>query len=303
MQGCPYSSALYAHTLTHIGEVTLLGESDEAFLVRTLPNQEAGADLIAPYPFAQIRDADALSRAFTDTSGCASATAVLEPLSAPGEQDRRRLFPDHLARFKEHTIVDLSADLDALRASGHRRKVRKAHGSLRVERAEEPNRHAIEWIELYCHLREAKGFRGSLADFTGEALAAQLGLSGVRYYRAMAGERCVAGAVWFDGPGATYYHLGASHPEGRAHSASFGLFDAALRDAQAEGRRWANLGGGAGLAQDPQDGLARFKQGWSREKGWSYVGGRILDRSLFDELNRAAGPVREGVFPPYRFPL
>ncbi len=58
-----------------------------------------------------------------------------------------------------------------------------------------------------------------------------------------------------------------------------------------------DFGGNAGPADDPQDGLSRFKQGWTAEVRTAYLCGKILDRELYDRL---AGDAGAGYFPAYR---
>ncbi len=92
-----------------------------------------------------------------------------------------------------------------------------------------------------------------------------------------------------------YYHLGASRPEGKQAKASFALFDLALRDAASEGLTLASLGGAAGIDDDPSDGLAFFKRGWSTHSVVARLGGRVVDRDAYDSLGGAPD-----YFPAYR---
>lgn len=63
--------------------------------------------------------------------------------------------------------------------------------------------------------------------------------------------------------------------------------------------RWVNHGAGAGLGQE-EDGLTRFKRGWSTGTRPVYFCGRILDRGKYEELAEASGVVHSTYFPIYR---
>jgi len=63
-----------------------------------------------------------------------------------------------------------------------------------------------------------------------------------------------------------------------------------------------NLGGGAGLIESADDGLARFKRGWSNDRRTAYLCGRILDRRKYRELASRKAPNGSSFFPAYRAP-
>lgn len=296
----PYASSAYAAALEHIGQALSIRPGLH-LLERAIPGTENQTDLLGPYP---LLDGGALDDSCLDDQlpvGPVSLTAVLDPLSAPEEARVVKLFPDFRKPFKEHSLVDLGEDLGQQRRPQHRRKVRRAHEAVEIVRATPTEEQSEAWVTLYAGLREQHGFHGSLANYSTKSLRAQLHLPGARLYLAHLDGSAVAGSLWFDSDRQTWYHLGASSKEGLAVGASFALFDVALRDAAEVGLEWANLGGGAGLANDAADGLARFKRGWTPHLGWSQVVGRVLDRGAFDELCEARGPCAPGTFPPYRY--
>jgi hypothetical protein len=105
---------------------------------------------------------------------------------------------------------------------------------------------------------------------------------------------------WFVCGGVGYYHLGAYSDAGYELRASFGLFSRAIELFRANGLRWLDLGAGAGLANDAQDGLSRFKSGWSNATRTAYLCGRIFDHGRYADIVTARGGATTDYFPAYR---
>jgi hypothetical protein len=61
-----------------------------------------------------------------------------------------------------------------------------------------------------------------------------------------------------------------------------------------------DLGAGAGLINDPADGLSRFKRGWSTRTQTAYLCGRIFDAASYHALSEARGLAGAAYFPAYR---
>ena len=62
--------------------------------------------------------------------------------------------------------------------------------------------------------------------------------------------------------------------------------------------RWVDFGGGAGTV-DADDGLTRFKRGWSNATRTAHLCGRILQPDTYEELS-ADGGAPSDWFPAYR---
>ena len=60
-----------------------------------------------------------------------------------------------------------------------------------------------------------------------------------------------------------------------------------------------NFGGGAGLGDDPGDGLVQFKGGFANTVSPSYLCGAVLDQDAYRTLS---GDTDSGFFPTYRAP-
>jgi lipid II:glycine glycyltransferase (peptidoglycan interpeptide bridge formation enzyme) len=112
-------------------------------------------------------------------------------------------------------------------------------------------------------------------------------------------EETVGACLWYEHGDVAYYHLAAYAPAGYELRASYALFAGALELFAARGLAWASLGAGAGVdaGGGPEDGLSRFKRGWSTGTRVAWFGGRILRPDVYDRL---AGPSRGRWFPAYR---
>ena len=63
---------------------------------------------------------------------------------------------------------------------------------------------------------------------------------------------------------------------------------------------WLQLGAGAGLDPQSDDGLTRFKRGWATGSKTAYLCGRIFDREAYAALVQARGVSATDYFPAYR---
>ena len=102
--------------------------------------------------------------------------------------------------------------------------------------------------------------------------------------------------VWFAHQGVVYNHLTASDATGYANGANFALYDAAISHFSGDGV--VNLGGGAGFADDPENGLAVFKRGFSNAETQALLCGAVLDPARYAQLSVGKSPL--GFFPAYR---
>jgi len=106
--------------------------------------------------------------------------------------------------------------------------------------------------------------------------------------------------LWYvDGPVA-YYHLGAYTDRGYELGASFALFTTAIDYFGGTGMMWLNLGAGAGLQNKGNDGLSRFKRGWSTGTRSTYFCGRIFNKVAYDEILSRKNTSATTYFPAYR---
>jgi hypothetical protein len=294
----PYASAAYAATLGHIGRPLSLPHAGAQLLVRT-----AGGitDACAPYPLLACVNWDALPAdlgALAHAADVVSVVAVTDPLAAVAPEVLTSAFPDLATPWKVHYLVDLTSGLAAQADRRHLKKAAKAAALLAVDLPPSPRPFLDEWCGLYGDLGARHGITGA-ADFPRASFEGLFTVPDLRLVLARHEGVAVAASLWFVADGVAQYHLGASSAAGYAIGASFALFAAALEAFAAEGVAVANLGGSAGLSDDPADGLARFKKGWGRERREAWLCGRVLDRDRYDRLTADRAPARP-FFPAYR---
>jgi hypothetical protein len=294
-----YLHPAYARSLAEFGDPRSLPRSGGWFLDRAIP-ASAFRDAMACYPLLVCRDWAGLDADLDDLVGrFVSFSAVADPFGCYRPDDLVRCFPDLMAPFKEHFIVNLSVrPLDAV-SNHHRRYARRALRQLVVERCEPPERQAAVWQSLYANLVRRRGITGIRA-FSPTSLEAQLRVPGAVLFQARTGSQVVGMTLWHVSGDTGYYHLGACSEAGYELRALFGLLWYAIECFADSGLRWLGLGGGAGVAASADDGLRRFKRGWSTETRQVYVCGRIFDPAAYHALAVQTGGLSTRYFPAYR---
>jgi hypothetical protein len=301
-----YAHAAYAESLAEWGSPRELRRCGGWVLERAAPGSEQARDAMGCYPLFACRDWSRLADDVEELAAggeLVSLALVADPFGAHDPAQLRRTFPDVMVPFKEHFVAGLDRDPEEFVAAHHRRNARRALESLRVEVCAGGGAElAAEWTRLYGHLVERHDIRG-LTAFSGASFAGQMKVPGLTALRAARDGETVGMTLWYeDGRGVAYYHLGAYSPEGYERRASFALFWRALEHFRAAGLRWLCLGAGAGLSGGEEDGLSRFKRGWSTGQRTAYFCGRVFDRRRYEGLARARGvdPAAAAYFPAYR---
>lgn len=296
MQG--YGHPAYAASLSEFGRPRHLQLSNGWLLERPVPDC-SGRDAMGCYPLFVCSD---WSRLSADLEEIGDDLICISLVTDPfGEYDvtyLRECFPDVTIPFKEHFLVDLSRPLNTFVHSHHRRNARWALGQLQVERCVNPIDFLADWIVLYGELIERHNITG-LAAFSGASFAKQLVVPGMVAFRAVYNDATVGMVLWYEQDNRAYYHLAAYSPAGYEMRASFALFDYSLRYFAERGFAWLNLGSGAGISSGEQ-GLTRFKQGWSTGTRTAYFCGRIFDQPRYAEIMRTRQIAASDYFPAYR---
>jgi hypothetical protein len=288
----PYACALYALALADMGSRVDVPEWETFVLSRTIPGKDS-RDLSGAYPLAALSpDADiegGLDR--LKASGFVSLVLVPDPLRGPARQTLSDTF-DLCRPFKTHQLVDTTRSYEP--SKHHRDRIRRGmrRCDVRVVRLAD---HLACWTALYAGLAEKREIRGAAAFSDGyfQALARDERMTA---FAAFVDEALVAMTIWFAHDGAVYNHLTASNALGYANGANFALYDTAITHFR--GRGTINLGGGAGFADDPDDGLAAFKRGFANTTVEALLCGAILDPSRYSSLSAARES--SGFFPAYR---
>jgi hypothetical protein len=267
---------------------------DTALIARPVPGEPL-QDALGCYPLAAIRPGADLAEGVDElrAAGAVSVALVPDPLTGPSPSALANAF-EVCRPFKTHYLVDPSRP--SRPSDTHRRWVRKAMDACRVEPVALAET-LDAWIGLYGELVGRHEVRG-LTDFEPGYFAALAGFPEVKAVAAFQGRTPVAMALWVQADEVAYYHLGASSPEGYRLRASYAVMAAAL-ELIAEGRI-AHLGGASGLADDPADGLARFKRGFANRQVMAWFCGAVLHPDHYRRLS--AGRDDGGYFPGYRAP-
>ena len=289
----PYASASYAAGLVHVGEALAVPEWGGCVLARSTPDGR-GRDATGPYPLTVISPgADiAAGLARMRDAGLASVVLVVDDRLRPSLEALSAAF-DFVRPFKTHYLHDRSLGPLAY-AKHHRYETRRAHARVEAREIALAD-HLPAWAQLYAALAARHGM-GGLHAFPAAHHEALARLPGLRAVGAFVEDRLVAAHLFVTHHGYAVSHLAASAPEGYETGAAYAVNDAAiaaLTDCQV-----INFGGGAGFADDPGDGLVRFKKGFCNTTAPSYLCGKVLDPISYRAMS--AGFAEGGFFPAYR---
>jgi len=293
-----YVHPKYAESLCEFGEPLHLPKSGGWLLMRRLDSNRGEA--MSTYPLFACLDWKSLKSDFDQLGqSLVSVVVVTDPF---GEYDEPLLldsFGDLAMPFKSHYVCDLRRPLDGTISKHHSRNARIGLEQVAVERCEDPVSHLEEWVNVYSLLIQRHQITGIRA-FSRNSFAKQLKTPGIVCFRAIRHGQTVGMILWYVQNEVAYYHLGAYTDEGYELRASFALFRKALDYFAESGLNYANLGAGAGLGSGADDGLTRFKRGWSTCVRTAYICGRIFDRQEYDRLVCARGVEDTDYFPAYR---
>jgi hypothetical protein len=287
----PYASASYVNALDFAGRPLAVPEWSGFVLVRSIAATDE--DAMGVYP-RQVLPADADLRdglARLAAVGLVSLVLVPDPSFSPPRDDLSAAF-DVCRPFKTHQLIERTEGYAPSR--NHRQKIRRAQSRCRVDRGLLAA-HLGDWRRLYDALSERHGISG-VAGFPDAHFEVLAQTPVFETFVAAVGDAVVSMSIWFEHQGVAYYHLGASSPEGYAVGASYGLHDAAIQHFCGVDR--IDLGAGAGLLDDPEDGLARFKRGFANAEAQALICGAVLDRQRYGALTRGRGA--SDFFPAYR---
>lgn len=292
-----YAHPAYAAAFSQFGTPRALPESGGFILEREIAGSPA-RDAMGCYPLFACSDWSRLHLdldALAD-SGLVSLGLVADPFGDHEVDELARCFPDRLIRFKEHFTVDFA--IPASVSKHHRYYARKATAALEVDLCPDPAEFLDDWLALYATLAERHGLTG-LKAFSRESFAAQLAVPGMTVLRARAEGETVGAHLWYMAGEVAYSHLAAVSARGYELMAAYALYAFAL-DHFARRVRWLDIGAGAGAQKDGEDGLTRFKRGWSNGSRPVWFCGRIFDRQAYARAMAAQRVVETQYFPAYR---
>ncbi|NND90806.1 MAG: hypothetical protein HKN42_08060 [Granulosicoccus sp.] len=289
----------YAYSLSEFGNPIALTGSEGWVLARRIPNAEQHADLMGCYPLFCCANWEALA---DDLRSCeekyVSCVVVADPFGKHNGSMLRDCFPDLMVPFKQHFIVNLEKQPFDSVSSHHRRNAKLGLSAVDISVSETPIDLLDVWDSLYQLLIDIHDIRG-IARFSRQSFRKLLNCPGVRAIYATKDD-AIVGIVLFvlNDDNVAYYHLGAYSSVGYETKASFAIFSTAISYFGDMGVSALNLGAGAGVTNCGDDGLSRFKRGWSGESRSAYLCGRILDKEMYRKIS--SGRSRTDYFPLYR---
>ncbi len=286
----PYNTPEFAACFDGLADLENIGEGLGYIRLREIEGTPY-KDAITAAPRHSFSDAEALAQALRGQN-IISATIIPDPL-----QDTQNIEEnfDTVRPFKTHYVYDPSLPLEF--HGFHKTNIAIADKKCTVRRIalhDHLNRCMALWETLVeRHHIEGLG-RFSRSYF--ERLALVPGL--IAYGAFDEGGALVAISLWFEHGDHAVSHLNACAPEGYKIQANYGIYKFMLDDLK--DKTLIDLGSNVGMRDDPEDGLSKFKAGFSNATRQSYVCGLICDRVVYEELSAGSGD--ETFFPAYRAP-
>ena len=270
-----YLHSGYADSLSEFGEPRLLPKSQGWILERTIPGS-CSRDAMGCYPLFSCRDWSRLDEDLEDLgTDWISLSLVTDPFGSYDTALLKKCFKDLVIPFKEHFVVDLTRPMRGYVSAHHYRYATKALRTIDVIKCEKPTDYVDKWTGLYQHLIKRHSIKG-ISAFSRNSFLKQLEVPGLVLFRACRQNELVGMTAWYVQEDSAYYHLGAYSATGYKLHASFALFWAAIEYLTETGSKRLNLGAGAGVHGNSEDGLTRFKMGWSTGTQTAYLCGRIF---------------------------
>ena len=228
-----------------------------------------------------------------------SLTVVTDPFGGYDGALLGNCFNSLVVPFKDHFVADLSKDPEEFINKHNRRYAKKALKVVSVEVTNNPIDLSDVWVEMYRNLITRHNING-VAAFPEESLRRHLNVTGAVIIAARHGSQVVGITVWYVQNNIAYYHLGAYSDEGYNLRASYAIFPKAIEYFQKIGVAWLNIGAGAGVQNNGNDGLSRFKNGWSTGTKTAFLCGHIYNYESYNKLVRMRGVLHSSYFPAYR---
>ena len=289
----PYATGEYAAGLAHMGAPFAVPEWGCHVLLRATPCGRR-LDAAGPYPIAVIEQGADLEAGLDRlrAAGAVSIIVVVDDYLRPALAALESAF-DFLRPFKSQYLHDRALGPLTLNKH-HRYEVRKALAEVSASEIRLQD-YRDDWLALYGALAERHGVDGVHA-FPTAYHDALLKIAGLRAFGGFVDGRLVSAHVFMTHERYAISHLAASSPEGYDARAAYAVNNQAIADlADCD---VINFGGAAGHQDNADDGLARFKRGFSNRTASSYLCGKVLDPEAYDALS--FGFDGSGFFPAYR---
>jgi len=295
-----YQHSLYAKALAEFGDPVRLSSSGGWLIQRPISNTRY-VDAMGCYPILSCpRWADLKADLSLLDDRLVCVYAVTDPFGDFSLQTLSECFATAVKPYKKHFVVDLNRESFSHIAKHHQRNISKAHDNdIVVRQCDPPAAYADTWSELYSELINRHAIKG-IAAFSRLSFSRQLQVPGTVLFCAEHNGEIVGLLWWFVQGDVAYYHLGAYNEAGYRTYASFALFWHSLHYFAQREIRACSLGAGAGVENDGNDGLTRFKKGWATGTRPTWFCSHIFNQQAYDELVKARVNGKTDFFPAYR---
>jgi hypothetical protein len=293
-----YRHPEYALSLVEYGRPRELEKSGGWLLERSIPGT-AHRDAMGLYPLFHCRDWHGLPDDLQTLRQEGLISLVVVSILPRAELDLAVFNHFDVVRpFKTHYLADLGRLPDETASRHHRYHARKAAKVLEVDVPGAPLAYLDEWCMLYSAFASRLAI-SDLRVFSRVAFERLLAIPGVILFRALRHGQPVGAQIILIQDDVAFAHLAAFTEEGYKCGASYFLDRHAMEYLRGRAS-YLNWGGGTGLEDADQSGLARYKQGWSTERRTAYLLGAVLDRAVYERLNARVGRESPTYFPRYR---
>lgn len=294
-----YKHAKYADSLREFGTPYYLSLSQGWILKRQI-RQSDFYDAVGCYPLFSCHNWTQLHYDLEKLDEqLVSVTLVTDPFGQYDENYLRHTFKDRVVPFKKHYIVDLKRPLEQSVSSHHRYYARRSMKDAVVQRVTNPPALIDAWWQLYRVLIDRHQIKG-IQSFSYSSFLKQLAVPGTVAFVSKQADELTGMQIWYVDDCQAYHHLSAYSAQGYNKRVSYALLWTALTFFQEASITWADLGGGAGLKIQKDDGLTKFKKGWATDFKMSYLCGRVLNSAWYTHLAQQAKAEQTSYFPAYR---
>lgn len=287
----------YAKSLSEFGRPVSLPLSGGCLLERTIPGSTE-SDVMGCYPLFCCQDWTHLKQDILGLQNrYVSLALVADPFGGYDEKLLRQTF-QKVDAFKSHFVIELGKSPEQIANKHHRYYARKTLAQVSVQPVDDLAAFHPVWCALYNNLVSRHGLTGIKA-FSAEAFRQQLALDSVVALKGVHEGRIIGAHLWMVQGEVAYSHLAAFNDEGYDLACAYALYWKAIEFFTGK-VKWLNIGAGAGLQVDADDGLTQFKRGWATGSRTAWFCASVLQPQKYAALCAAGGFSDAGFFPAYR---
>lgn len=207
---------------------------------------------------------------------------------------------DFIRPFKTHYIAELSTPWREFASRNCRRYAAKAEASFQISRVMSPPDYAASLLKLNQTILKRVDVAFNV-NLTEDILRQLLALPEVVLFDARNDDGLQGLALYMRYGDNVYAHTLGVTDQGRSDYAVYGLYGHAL-DYFQDNARAIDFGGNPGMAEDSENSIGSFKRAWSNKTQVSFICGKVLRPSLYEDLCQSRSVLQGDFFPAYRAP-